>query len=130
MHSPPIILIADDDVGFQEIIATKLKRLGFLVAETYDGREAVDKATLLHPDLILMDIRMPNESGTEAVLDLMQNPETKNIKIIFLTNLKDPWPDVKADVQKVAKELGATDFINKTDDLDQIGEKIKALLKQ
>jgi two-component system sensor histidine kinase/response regulator len=128
MHNPPVILVADDDVGFQEIVGTKLKRNGFLVAEAHDGAEAVEKAELLHPDLILMDINMPGESGTEAVLDLVQNTETKNVKVVFLTNQADPWPAVKGEVAKIAKELGATDFINKSDDLDEIAEKVKGFL--
>ena len=128
MHNPPVILVADDDAGFQEIVGTKLKRNGFLIAEAHDGAETVEKATNLHPDLILMDINMPGESGTEAVLDLMQNPETKNLKVVFLTSQADPWPAVKAETKKVAHELGATDFINKTEDLDVIVEKVKEYL--
>ncbi len=128
MHNPPVILIADDDVGFQEIVGTKLKRNGFFLAEAHDGTEAVAKAKTLSPDLILMDINMPGESGTEAVLDLMQNPETNKIKIIFLTNQTDPWPAVKAETKKIAQELGTTEFMNKTEDLDIIAEKVKAVL--
>ncbi len=128
MHNPPVILIADDDVGFQEIIGTKLKRNGFLVAEAHDGAETVEKAANLRPDLILMDINMPGESGTEAVLDLMQNPETKNLKVVFLTNQADPWPALKTETKKVAHDLGATDFINKTEDLGDILEKVKGYL--
>lgn len=129
MRAQPLILIADDDAGFQEIISAKLKRKGFLVAEAHDGAEAVEKAENLHPDLILMDINMPSETGTEAVLDLMKNPETKDIKIAFLTSLDKPWPGLKGEEEKVAKELGAQEFISKTEDLDEIGEKIKSMLK-
>jgi CheY-like chemotaxis protein len=51
MRNIPLILVADDDVGFQEILATKLKRNGFLVAEAHDGAETVEKAKNLLPDL-------------------------------------------------------------------------------
>lgn len=123
-------MVVDDDVGFQEIVSTKLKRNGFLVAEAHDGKEAVEKAVNLKPDLILMDIAMPTESGTEAVLDLMENPETKQIKIVFLTSMADPWPEVKAETKKIAHEIGATEFINKGEDLDMMMEKIKEYLRQ
>ena len=129
MRSSPLILVADDDSGFQEIIAAKLKRSGFLLAEAHDGIEAVEKATNLHPDLILMDINMPGENGTEAVLDLEKNPETKDIKIAFLTSQSDPWPKAKGGAEGLAKEIGAKKFINKSEDLDEIADKVKELLK-
>ncbi len=130
MRNQPLVLITDDDVGFQEIVGTKLKRSGFLVAEAHDGREAVEKATNLHPDLVLMDVNMPGENGTEATLDLIGNPETKDIKIVFLTSQADPWPAFKTAAPKVAAELGAADFINKSEDLDRIVEKVRGFLEK
>jgi len=130
MRENPLILIADDDPGFQEIISAKLKSNGFLVAEAHDGKEAVDKAVNLHPEMIIMDINMPGSSGTEAVLDIVKNPETKDVKIIFFTSMEDPWPAFKKKSPNVAKELGAVDFFNKSDDLDGIVAKIKELLSK
>ena len=129
MRSAPLILVVDDDSGFQEIIASKLKRSGFLIAEAHDGIEAIDKAVNLHPDLVLMDINMPGENGTEAVLDLLKNQETKDIKIAFLTSQTDPWPAAKGGAEGLAKELGARKFINKSEDLDEIASKVKEILK-
>ena len=130
MRNAPLILIADDELGFLEILGAKLKRNGFLIAEAHDGKEAVEKALNLKPELIVMDINMPNENGTEAVLDIVRNPETKNAKIIFFTSMKDPWPAFKKDSPQVAKELGAAEFLNKSEDLDKIVEKVKNLLKK
>jgi len=129
MRPSPLILVADDDAGFQEIIASKLKRSGYLIAEAHDGKEAVEKAANLHPELILMDINMPGENGTEAVLDLLKDPETKDIKIAFLTSQADPWPALKGETEKAARELGASAFINKGEDLDLIADKVKEILK-
>ncbi len=129
MRDAPVILIADDDVGFQEIISSALKRNSFLVAEAHDGKEAVEKAINLKPDLILMDLNMPGENGTEAILDIEKNPETKNMKIVFLTSETNPWPAVKGEAKEVAKEIGAREFLNKTDDLSKIVERVKELLK-
>lgn len=128
MHTPPLILIADDSPDFRTILAEKLKASGFLVAEATDGAEAVSRALNLKPDLVIMDIQMPNENGTEAVLDIKRNPETKDAKIVFFTNLQDPWPGIKAQSPKVAKELGAADFIRKSDDLDVMVKKIRGFL--
>ena len=131
MRNPPLILITDDDPDFLEILCAKLTRSGFLIAEAHDGREGIEKAANLKPDLMMMDISMPDMNGTEAVLELKKNPETKDIKVVFLTSLTDPWPGLKGEPhEKVAKDLGAIDFINKADDLDKIVDKIKTLLKQ
>lgn len=135
MRNQPLILIVDDDPGFLEIASTKLKRNGFLVAEAHDGAEAVEKAVNLKPDLILMDVNMPNENGTEAVLDILESPETKGIKVAFLTNQSEPWPafkgrQIQGETAEVAKELGAVDFFNKSDDLDKMTEGVKEILKK
>ncbi len=135
MRNSPLILIVDDDPGFLEIVSTKMKRNGFLVAEAHDGKEAIEKAVNLKPDLILMDVNMPNENGTEAVIDILENPETKNIKVAFLTNQSEPWPafkgkEIKGEAAEVAKELGAVDFFNKTDDIDKTTERVKEILKK
>ena len=129
MHKPPVILIADDDLGFQEIVGMKLKRTGFIVAEAHDGKEAVEKAVNLCPDLIVMDINMPNENGTEAVLDIKCNDATKDIKIVFFSSEEDPWPGLKGEKSHSAIDIGAKDFIRKNDDLDVMVEKIKLFLK-
>ncbi len=128
MHNPPLVLIADDNSDFREILSTKLKQSGFWVAEAKDGAEAVLKAQSLQPDLIVMDIQMPNENGTEAVLDLKRNPVTKDTKIVFFTSLENPWPGIKAKNEKFAEELGAAQFINKADDLDQMAKKIQEII--
>lgn len=128
MHNPPLVLIADDESDFREIVAEKLKSVGFWVTEAKDGDETVDKATNLKPDLILLDINMPRENGTEALIDLKANPETRNMKILFLSNLKNPWPLIMKDRPEFAKELGAEDFIDKGEDLNVTVEKIKQVL--
>lgn len=127
MRQPPLILIADDDADFLEIVSTKLKDSGFSVIEAQDGQEAIKKAKASLPDLILMDIKMPYESGTEAVIDLKNNPVAKDLKIIFLTNLDIPWPGIK-DEKKLARELGAITFLKKSIGLDELVSKIKEIL--
>lgn len=128
MHNPPLVLIADDSSEFREIVSTKLKQSGFWVAEAKDGKEAVERVETLHPDLIVMDIEMPNENGTEAVIDIKRHPDAQDTKIVFFTNLVDPWPAIKGKNEKLAEELGASQFINKGEDLDVIVKKIKDIL--
>lgn len=128
MHTPPLILIADDSPDFQEIISEKLKASGFSVSIARDGKEAVERAATLHPDLVIMDINMPNENGTEAVLDIKRNPDAGDTKIVFFTSLDDPWPAIKGSNEALAKELGAAEFIKKSEDLNEIVGEIKRIL--
>lgn len=129
MDHPPLILIADDEAEFREILSAKLMDKGYWVAEAKDGNEAVAKARALHPACILMDINMPNENGTEAVLDIKQDPELKNVPIAFFTNMKDPWPGLKRDHPKTAQALGASEFIEKSRDIDDVCAVIKRLIQ-
>ncbi len=128
MKNPPLILIADDDADFKDILSAKLLASGYQIAEASDGAEAITKAKSLVPDLIVMDIQMPNVNGTEAVLEIKHTPETKEVKIMFFSSLIYPWPGVKADNPEFAKELGAVTFMRKSDDLDKIVATVKSLL--
>ncbi len=70
---------------------------------------------------------MPEVNGTEAVLELSRTKETKNIKIIFFSNLLYPWPGIKEDKEKFSKELGAVTFMSKEDDLNKVIAKVREL---
>ena len=128
MRNSKLVLLVDDDLGFQEIVATKLKRSGFLVAEAHDGKEAIEKCNILNPDLVLMDVNMPKENGTEAVMDLSKKKETP-LKVVFLTSMNNPWPGLEeGDALKVSQGLGAAGFLNKSEDIDILIDKIKGYL--
>ncbi|HVM76972.1 MAG TPA: response regulator [Candidatus Paceibacterota bacterium] len=128
MREKPLILIVDDEPNLLEIISTKLGESGFEPVVAYNAKEAVDAAGKLHPDLILMDVHMPEESGTDAALAIKQNEATKDLHIAFLSNLKDPWPSIMADKKDVSKEMGMVDFIDKSADLDVIVARVRELL--
>lgn len=128
MRAKPLILVVDDEPNLLEIISTKLGSSGFDPVVAYNAKEAIDAAAKLQPDLILMDIHMPGATGTDAALSIKQNPATKNLRIAFLSNMKDPWPSVMADKKDISHEMGVDDFIDKSADLDVIVEKVKELL--
>ncbi|MEK7146781.1 MAG: response regulator [Patescibacteria group bacterium] len=130
MREPPLILIVDDEASFQEIISLKLKSVGFEIALASNEAQAISQAAKLMPDLILMDIHLQGPTGTDAALAIKQNPKTKDLKIAFLTNLKEPWPGISGDQKNIAKTLGMEDFLDKTEDLDVLVEKIKGILKR
>jgi len=129
MREKPLILVVDDEHDLLEIMTARLQAAGYEPVAARNAKEAIDAAQKLLPDLILMDIHMPGgESGTDAALTIKQNPATKDIKIVFLSNLKDPWPTTGGDRDTLAKELGALDYIDKTADAAVIMEKVRAAL--
>lgn len=128
MRNPPRLLIVDDDKDFQEVLVTKFKTVGFEVFIASDGSEGVAKAKETLPDLILMDVKMPKTDGVQAMLQLREEASTKGIKVILLTAFGDPQPEIYKNDQKFAQELGAYEYLLKTQDLEDIVEKVKAFL--
>lgn len=130
MANQPLILIVDDEPAFREIMSAKFSAAGFRMQVAANGEESAKKAKGLKPDLILMDIKMPGISGVEAFLKIKADPETKDTKTLFLTSLGDPRTELQEVDRRFAREIGAVDYIKKTDDLDKMVERIKIILKK
>jgi len=128
MRDKPLILVVDDEPNLLEIISTKLNASGFETVVAYNAQEAIDATAKIQPDLVLMDIHMPGETGTDAALTIKHNPATKDTHIAFLSNMKDPWPTIMADRKDVSLQMGMEDFIDKTADLDVIVARVRGLL--
>lgn len=123
MHTPPLILLTDDDVQIQEIFSTRLKTAGFQVLQARNGEEGLKLARQEKPDLILLDVMMPVMDGAKMLVEMKNDPAIKDIHVIFLTALEDKPEDIK-----FAKESGAVDYINKDVDFPILLEKIKSIL--
>jgi len=81
------ILVVDDDKIMLKILEKSLSGNGFSLAQASNGKDAVFIAKSWRPDLIVLDIMMPEMDGCEAAEILKRNPNTKDIPIIFLTSL-------------------------------------------
>jgi CheY-like chemotaxis protein len=79
------ILIADDNDACRESLGVSIKGLGYEVFEAATGQEAIDKASSIHPDLIMMDLRLPGMNGDEATVRLKRNLSTRNIPVLIST---------------------------------------------
>lgn len=101
------VLIADDEPDILEILKYNLVNEGYQVYTAKDGDEAIDKARLAQPDLIVLDIMMPKKSGVEVCEILRAQPAFKNTLILFLTALNDEGTQVKG------LETGADDYVSK-----------------
>jgi len=79
------VLVVDDDPKAVELIAVRIKGLASTVLRAYGGREAIDAARREHPDLIVLDLMMPEVNGFDVVEALHENRETAGIPIIVVT---------------------------------------------
>jgi len=125
------ILLVDDDPSFREIWREKIKAEGFEVIEASSGEEALNILNSVKPDLILLDILMPGMNGAEVFLKIKENPELKDIKVIFVTNMDEEGEDfelLKEYHKKLSSEIGAFDYLAKTTDLDKLIDRIKEAL--
>lgn len=102
-----IILIVDDDSSNLKILHTYFEKSDFHVVAAKNGKEALEKAPTLLPDLILLDVMMPGINGFETCRRLKANETTKDIPIIFMTGLTEPKTKVKG------FEIGGLDYIAK-----------------
>ncbi|MGN6567267.1 MAG: response regulator [Flavipsychrobacter sp.] len=121
---PGKILIVDDEPDIVEFISYNLKSKGYLIATARDGIEAIRKAKEFLPDLILLDIMMPNKDGIETLRDLRKMPEFEDTAIIFLTARSDE----KSEIEGLS--LGADDYISKPIKPELLATRISAALRR
>jgi two-component system, cell cycle response regulator DivK len=79
------ILIADENDPCRESLGVSIRGLGYEVCEAATGPEAIDKASSMRPDLIMMDLRLPGMNGDEATARLKRNLSTRNIPVVIST---------------------------------------------
>ena len=101
------VLIADDEPDILEILRYNLLKEGYQVVTAKDGDEAIEKAKMFNPDLIVLDIMMPKKNGVEVCEILRLLPAFKSTLILFLTALSDEATQIRG------LETGADDYISK-----------------
>jgi two-component system cell cycle response regulator DivK len=79
------ILIVDENGASREALGASIKGLGYEVLEAASGLEAIDKASSVRPDLIMMDLRLSGMNGDEATARLKKNLSTRNIPVLIST---------------------------------------------
>lgn len=119
------ILFIEDESALQKTFGEILGQEGYQVISALDGELGLELAKKESPDLILLDLILPKLHGFEVLKKLDEDPKTKNIPIIVLTNL-----EAMEDVNK-ALELGATTYLVKENySLEEVLDKIKKTLSQ
>ncbi|MGH8925748.1 MAG: GGDEF domain-containing response regulator [Acidimicrobiia bacterium] len=118
------ILVVDDDPDILSVVKINLELEGYQVDTAEDGREAVDKAMIEAPELILLDIMMPRMDGLTALRRIRSHGTTGNTSVILLTARGLPEDRVKG------LELGADDYITKPFDISELVARVKAVLRR
>jgi CheY-like chemotaxis protein len=114
------ILIAEDHLDSRDAMRALLEAFGFRVVVAVDGRQAVEIALEQRPDLILMDIMMPELDGFEATRQLRQRAETQQTPIIAVTAMEG--------AQRLALQAGANDYVRKPIDIRGLIAKVQSWL--
>ncbi len=105
--TPPLVLLVDDFQDNREMYAEFLRFSGLRVEEATNGHEALDKATTLGPDLIVMDLSLPGIDGWEATRRLKADRHTKHIPVVALTG------HALAGYSEGARQAGCDAFVTK-----------------
>lgn len=118
------ILIVEDDEDVMELIRYNLAKEGFNCDAAYNGQEALKKAQEMLPDLVLLDLMLPEVDGLEVCKRLKSSPQTEHIPIVMVTAKSD-----EADIV-TGLELGADDYITKPFSPKVLVARVRAVLRR
>ncbi len=118
------VLIVEDDTSLAEVLTYNLKEAGFDVVHAADGREGLQQAQVLLPNLIVLDLMLPLLDGIEVCRRLRSDPSTHEIPIVMLTAKSEEMDQV------VGFSVGADDYVTKPFSVKVLLERIKALLRR
>ena len=122
--APRKIIIADDEKDIVELVAYNLEREGFTVLRASDGGRAWEMARKEKPDLIILDLMMPELPGTEVCRLIRSHPETAAIPIIMLTAKSEPLDRI------LGLEIGADDYLTKPFHVRELVARVRAVLRR
>ena len=122
MSAEAKLLVVDDEFNILELLATSLRFAGFEVVTAGNGREALEKAHVENPDLIVLDVMMPGMDGFEVTRRLRENGTTT--PVLFLT-AKDATED-----KVTGLGAGGDDYVTKPFGLEEVVARIRAILRR
>lgn len=118
------VLIIDDEADIRDILAYNLKREGFTVHEASNGKDGIEIARSSQPDIVILDVMMPEMDGIEVCDILRNDPSTKHIRICFLTARSEDYSQI------AGLDAGADDYVAKPIKPRVLISRIKALLRR
>jgi two-component system, OmpR family, alkaline phosphatase synthesis response regulator PhoP len=123
------ILLVDDDPDFLEAVSLILKPKKFDVVTAYDGIEGLKKAKSEKPDLIVLDVMMPEKDGYAVCKELKSSPQMSHIPVLLLTGVASHVPTTRY-TQEMGLETEADDYIDKPVEPEVLVKRIEALLSR
>jgi CheY-like chemotaxis protein len=123
MPRPPRVLVVDDEAIIRQLIVINLELEGFEVHTAADGAEAVAKAREVLPDVITLDVMMPNVDGWATAQQIRADPRTRDVRIVFISARGRP-----ADLSR-GLQLGEA-YLTKPFDPDEVVEAVRRLAGQ
>ncbi len=120
----PLLLVVDDERSIVDFIRLGMRYEGFRVADAGDGQTGLDLAQRLRPDLIVLDVMLPDLDGLHVCQRLRANPLTANLPILMLT-AKDEVSDRVAGLN-----TGADDYLTKPFSFEELLARVRALLRR
>jgi signal transduction histidine kinase len=114
------ILVVDDDPMVQDLMTRQFQKEGFRVSCASDGDEALDMAAKLLPELITMDIMMPNKNGWMALGKLKENPKLARIPVIVISSVGN---------EQIVRAMGGQEFVPKPIDWQVLMSRVKTLIR-
>ncbi|MBU0972424.1 MAG: response regulator [Proteobacteria bacterium] len=120
---PACILIADDNPNNLKVLSTMLEAGGYDVRVALDGAQALSSIRQLPPDLVMLDIHMPEMDGYQVCDAMKKEPALKTIPVIFISALSEPFNKV------MGFQKGAVDYIEKPFHLEEVEARVKTHLK-
>jgi len=121
------ILLIDDDPDLVETVSIILKSKKYEVIAAYGGIEGLEKAKKENPDLIVLDVMMPDKDGYTVCKELKADPELSRIPVLLLTAVVSHIPTTRY-TQQMGMETEADDYIDKPVEPGVLVERIEALL--
>ncbi len=118
------VLIIDDESDIREILRYNLEREGFSVHTAENGKNGIEMARQIIPDLILLDVMMPDMDGIEVCDTLRKDPVTQDLRICFLTARNEDYSQI------AGLDAGADDYVSKPVKPRVLISRIKALLRR
>jgi DNA-binding response OmpR family regulator len=118
------ILLVDDNTELLELLGMSLKEAGFCIATATDGMDALKKARSLGPDLIVLDLVLPELDGFAVCETLRRGAKTKRIPVLLLTGLSSQF------ARLAGFESGATEFVTKPFSPAKLVSRIQEILVQ
>jgi two-component system alkaline phosphatase synthesis response regulator PhoP len=123
------ILIVDDDPDLVDAVSTILESKGYELVKAYGGVEGLKKAKAERPDLIILDVMMPDKDGYEVCKELKANEKYRSIPILLLTAVVSNIPTSRY-TQQMGMETEADDFVDKPVEPKELVKRVEALLSR